>query len=147
MPIHPVRPSTTATASGRVEVPGLTGWMGIARVVRTQVLSIRESDYVTAARALGVREPRILRRHVVPAVLPSVATYATLAVGGTMLTEAALAYLGTGVGGGNPSWGALVASGAATVTSAWWPMVFPALAIAVSVVGANLLASRMEPAT
>lgn len=128
-------------------VLGLTGWMGIARVVRTQVLSIRELDYVTAARALGVSEPEIVWRHLLPAVLPSVAMYATLALGGTMLTEAALAFLGTGAGGGNPSWGALVAAGAATVTSAWWPMVFPTLAIAFSVVGANLLASRLEPAS
>lgn len=127
-------------------VLGLTGWMGTARVVRTELLAVRELDYVQAARALGLRERTILRRHLLPAVWPTVGVWAPVTLGSSLLTEAALAFLGPGAGSGAPSWGALVAAAGGQTASAWWLLVFPAGAITLTVVGANLLAEGLRDA-
>lgn len=124
---------------------GLTSWPAAARLVRGQVLSLREREYVVAARAAGVSEMRILFRHVLPAALPPVVTQAALAVGGAILVEAGLSFLG--LGDRNViSWGGLLNDAQQFVRRAWWLSVFPGLAITLTVVGTNLLADGLNEA-
>jgi len=120
-------------------VLGLTGWMGTTRIVRGEVLSIREQEYVQAARALGFGPGRILRRHVLPNALTPVIVAATLGVGNTILAEAALSFLGLGVQPPTPSWGAMVAAGRDVMIDAWWITAFPGLAIVATVMSFNLV--------
>jgi peptide/nickel transport system permease protein len=122
----------------------LIGWVGYARVVRGQVLQAREFDYVSAARAIGAGTPRILIRHVLPAALPALTVQATLGMGGAILSEAALSFLGLGVQPPTPSWGAMINYGRAHVLDAPHLTVFPGLAIAVVVLGLNLLGDRLR---
>jgi peptide/nickel transport system permease protein len=112
---------------------GLTGWMGVARLVRAEVLSIRELDYVLAARALGARDARIIFRHILPNALSPVLVSATLGVAGAILTESALSFLGIGVQPPTPSWGNILTSGKDYLEFAWWLSLFPGLAILVTV--------------
>ena len=126
-------------------VLGLTGWMHVARTVRTEVLSVRERDFVTAARALGVPEARILARHVLPNVLTPVVIYAALGLGGTMLTEAALAYLGRGASTGT-SWGALIHEGSSRLASEPWAAGIPGFCLMLSVVAFNLVGDGIRDA-
>ena len=117
----------------------LIGWVGYARVVRAQVLQAREFEYVAAARAIGAATPRILIRHVLPAALPALTVQATLGMGGAILSEAALSFLGLGVQPPTPSWGAMLNYGRVHVLDAPHLTVFPGLAIALVVLGLNLL--------
>ena len=117
----------------------LIGWVGYARVVRAQVLQAREFEYVAAARAIGAATPRILIRHVLPAALPALTVQATLGMGGAILSEAALSFLGLGVQPPAPSWGAMLNYGRVHVLDAPHLTVFPGLAIALVVLGLNLL--------
>ncbi len=123
---------------------GLTAWMGVARVVRSELLAVRELDHVVAARALGLRGATIARRHLLPAVVPTLLVWAPAIFGQALLAEAALAFLGPGAGATTPSWGALVAAGAGQVSSAWWAVAAPVGAITVAVVGAHLLADGIR---
>ncbi len=124
---------------------GLTSWPGAARLVRGQVLSLREREYVVAARAAGVPEGRILVRHVLPAALPPVVTHAALGVGGAILVEAGLSFLG--LGDRNViSWGGLLNDAQPFVRRVWWLSVFPGLAITLTVLGTNLLADGLNEA-
>jgi peptide/nickel transport system permease protein len=127
-------------------VLGLTGWMGTARIVRGQVLSIREEDYVQAARALGLGRWRILLRHVLPNALTPVIVAATLGVGNTILAEAALSFLGLGVQPPTASWGNMVASGRDVMLNAWWIAAFPGLAIVLTVMSFNLVGDGLRDA-
>ncbi len=127
-------------------VLGLTGWMGTARIVRGQVLSIREEDYVQAARALGLNRWRILTRHVLPNALTPVIVAATLGVGNTILAEAALSFLGLGVQPPTASWGNMVASGRDVMLHAWWIAAFPGLAIVLTVMSFNLVGDGLRDA-
>jgi peptide/nickel transport system permease protein len=122
----------------------LIGWVGYARVVRAQVLQAREFEYVAAARAIGAATPRILVRHVLPAALPALTVQATLGIGGTILSEAALSFLGLGVQPPTPSWGAMLNYGRAHILDAPHLTVFPGLAIALVVLGLNLLGDSLR---
>jgi peptide/nickel transport system permease protein len=120
------------------------GWVGYARLVRAQVLQAREFEYVLAARALGAPAPRILFRHILPAALPALTVQATLGMGGAILSEAALSFLGLGVQPPTPSWGAMINFGRAHVLDAPHLTVFPGIAIAVVVLGLNLLGDSLR---
>lgn len=122
----------------------LIGWVGYARVVRAQVLQAREFEYVAAARAIGAATPRILLRHVLPAALPALTVQATLGMGGVILSEAALSFLGLGVQPPTPSWGAMLNYGRAHVLDAPHLTVLPGLAIALVVLGLNLLGDSLR---
>jgi len=122
----------------------LIGWVGYARVVRAQVLQAREFEYVAAARAIGAATPRILIRHVLPAALPALTVQATLGMGGAILSEAALSFLGLGVQPPTPSWGAMLNYGRAHVLDAPHLTVFPGLAIALVVLGLNLVGDSLR---
>ena len=124
----------------------LIGWVGYARLVRGQVLRAREFEYVQAARALGASVPRILVRHVIPTTLPAVSVQATLGMGGAILSEAALSFLGLGVQPPTPSWGTMLSYGKAHLLDAPHLTVFPGLAIAVLVLGFNFLGDGLRDA-
>lgn len=125
---------------------GLTGWMGVARLVRAEFLSLRERDFVQAVKALGARDGRIIFRHILPNALSPVLVSATLGVAGAILTESALSFLGIGVQPPTPSWGNMLIAGKQTLGSAWWLSVFPGLAILVTVLGYNLLGEGIRDA-
>jgi|FaiFalDrversion2_1042247.scaffolds.fasta_scaffold00055_4 peptide/nickel transport system permease protein len=115
------------------------GWPSYARVVRGEVLSLRERDFVTAARVLGASDGHIMWRHLLPNFVNSVVVLATIQVAAVVLIEAALSFLGVGVPIGTPSWGMMVAEGRDYIRIAWWLVTFPGLAIALVCLMANLL--------
>ncbi len=117
---------------------GIGSWVGFARLIRGEVLSIRERDYVHAARALGVGDLRIMLRHIMPNAIQPAIVGASLAFGGVILTEAALSFLGLGVNTLVPTWGKMIADSRDYITLAWH-LNFPAVAIMLVVLGANLL--------
>jgi peptide/nickel transport system permease protein len=125
---------------------GLTSWMGVARLVRAEFLSLRERDFVLAARALGARDSRIIFRHILPNSLSPVLVSATLGVAGAILTESALSFLGIGVQPPTPSWGNMLIAGKQTLGTAWWLSAFPGLAILITVLGYNLLGEGIRDA-
>jgi peptide/nickel transport system permease protein len=125
-------------------VLGLTGWERYARVVRAEVLALRERDFVEAARAMGAGVARIVRRHVLPNTLSSVIVLSTLQVAQAILQEAALSFLGVGTGNAYPTWGQMIAQGRDVVTVAWWLPTFPGLAILVTVLSINLVGDRLR---
>jgi len=122
------------------------GWVGYARLVRGQVLRVRELEYVQAARALGATTPRILVRHIVPATLPALIVQATLGMGGAILAEASLSFLGLGVQPPTPSWGTMLNYGRSHLIDAPHLTIFPGLAIAVLVLGFNFLGDGLRDA-
>jgi len=122
----------------------LIGWVGYARLVRGQVLRARELEFVQAARALGASTPRILVRHVIPTTLPAVTVQATLGMGGAILAEASLSFLGLGVQPPTPSWGTMLNYGRIHLLDAPHLTVFPGLAIAVLVLGFNFLGDGLR---
>jgi peptide/nickel transport system permease protein len=124
----------------------LIGWVGYARLVRGQVLRARELEFVQAARALGATTPRILARHIIPTALPAVTVQATLGMGGAILAEAALSFLGLGVQPPTPSWGTMLSYGRAHMLEAPHLTIFPGLAIAVLVLGFNFLGDGLRDA-
>ena len=124
----------------------LIGWVGYARLVRGQVLRARELEFVQAARALGAAAPRILARHIIPTALPAVTVQATLGMGGAILAEAALSFLGLGVQPPTPSWGTMLSYGRAHMLEAPHLTIFPGLAIAVLVLGFNFLGDGLRDA-
>ena len=114
-------------------------WVGYARLVRGQVLKVREMEYVTAAKALGARSPRVIVRHVLPNVINPVIVMATLGLAGAILAEAALSFLGLGVQPPTPSWGAMLTSGRRYLGLANHLAIFPGAAIMLAVMGLNFL--------
>ena len=120
-------------------VLGGTSWMAASRLVRAEILSLRERDFIVAARGMGMHPLRIFWRHLLPNALPPVLIDTTLRVGDLILIEAALSFLGFGVQPPIPSWGNMVADGASTLTTAWWVAAFPGIAICLAVVAFNLL--------
>lgn len=118
---------------------GVTGWVGYARVVRGEVLSIREKEFVEAARAIGASHGRILLLHLLPNVAASIIVISSLRVAGMILVEASLSFLGLGVQPPTPTWGGMVAEGRDLVYRAWWVSTFPGIAIFIVVLGINLL--------
>jgi peptide/nickel transport system permease protein len=127
-------------------VIGLTGWMGVARLVRAEFLSLREREFVTAARALGAGDTRLILRHMLPNALAPVMVSATLGVAGAILTESALSFLGLGVQPPTPSWGNILTAGKDNIEIAWWLSVFPGLAILITVMSYNLLGEGIREA-
>lgn len=129
-------------------VIGVVGWAGMARLVRGQVLVVRELEYVQAMRALGARDRRILLRHVLPNVIAPVVIAATLGIAGAIMAEAALSFLGLGVQPPTPSWGAMIADGRdlSQLRNAPWTSLAPGLAIGVAVLGFNLLGDALRDA-
>lgn len=127
-------------------VIGLTGWMGVARLVRAEVLAIREMEYIQAARCIGCSDRRIILRHILPNALSPVLVAATLGVAGAILTESALSFLGIGVQPPTPSWGNILTSGKDYIEFAWWLSLFPGLAILITVLSYNLLGEGIRDA-
>lgn len=125
---------------------GATGWMATARLVRAQVLALRNLDYVKAAEALGAGGRGVIWRHLIPNTLTVIIVAATLRIGGIILTEASLSFLGLGVPPPTPSWGQMVFEGREVLLSAWWLSTFPGIAIAVTVIGFNLLGDALKDA-
>jgi len=125
---------------------GLTGWMGVARLVRAEFLSLRGRDFVVAAQSIGVSDQRLIFRHILPNALSPVIVSATLGVAGAILTESALSFLGIGVQPPTPSWGNMLITGKQTLGSAWWLSVFPGMAILLTVLGYNLLGEGLRDA-
>ncbi len=129
-----------------VTVLGATSWMGVARLVRGQILSIKEREYVQATRALGLPHARILFRHVLPNAFSPVIVAATLMIGDVILTEATLSFLGLGVQPPTASWGNIINQGRDNLLGAWWVATFPGLAIVLTVVSYNLLGDGLRDA-
>jgi peptide/nickel transport system permease protein len=129
-----------------VIVLGLSSWMGIARLVRGEVQSIREREFITAAQAAGLGQLRILLRHILPNVLTPVIVNATLRIGGMILIEAALSYLNLGVQAPTASWGNIIFEGKDALVRAWWISTFPGLAIVFTVVSFNLIGDGLRDA-
>jgi len=125
---------------------GLVYWGGYARVVRGQVLSLREWDYVTAARAMGAGDGRIIVRHILTNVLAPVIVMATLMMGDAILIEATLSFLGMGAQPPTPSWGSILAGGRTYLRLAPWVSLIPGLAIMLTVLGFNLLGDGLRDA-
>ncbi|MBF8189933.1 ABC transporter permease [Nonomuraea sp. K274] len=119
-------------------VLGLTGWVSYARVVRAEVLSLREREFVTAARAIGDSGPQIMVRHLVPNIVAPLATIGTLQVAAMIVAEASLSYLGLGVPPSVPTWGSMLADGQLYLRSAWWIAVFSGAAIMMTTLAINV---------
>ncbi len=127
-------------------VIGLTGWMGVARLVRAEFLSLRKRDFVLAARISGASNLRIVFSEILPNAIAPIIVSATLGVGGAILTESALSFLGIGVQPPTPSWGNMLTEGKDNLEIAWWLSVYPGLAILVTVLGYNLLGEGLRDA-
>jgi peptide/nickel transport system permease protein len=125
-------------------VIGLTNWMGIARLVRAEILSLKSKEFVMAAKAQGFSESRIILRHVLPNALSPVYVVATLGIGGAILTESALSFLGIGVQPPTPSWGNILTQAKDNIEVAWWLSLYPGLAIFFTVMGYNLLGEGLR---
>jgi peptide/nickel transport system permease protein len=140
-----LRPSLTS----ELLVLGLVNWTPVARVVRGETLAAREMLFVEAARALGASHARIVLRHILPQLAPTLLVLASLSVATTILLDAGLSYLGVGVPPPAPSWGAMLTGGQSYYRTAPWLAFWPGLAIVLAVGGFNLLAfglqRRLEP--
>jgi peptide/nickel transport system permease protein len=126
---------------------GATGWFATSRLVRAEVLRIREEAFVRAAEALGARRRHVILRHLLPNTLGPLLVAATLGVGDVILLEAGLSFLGLGVQPPTPSWGSMVLESREVLVSAPWAGIFPGLAIVITVLSANLLGDAMRDAT
>ena len=127
-------------------VIGFTSWMGAARLVRAETLSLKERDFVAAARAQGAGNLRIIFRHILPNSLAPILVWATLGVAGAILVESSLSFLGIGVQPPTPSWGNMLTAGKDNIEFAWWLSVYPGLAILVTVLGYYLLGEGIQDA-
>lgn len=125
-------------------VIGATSWMGLARLVRAEFLSLREREFAVAAKALGASDFRIAFRHILPNALAPVFVSATLSVGGAILLESGLSFLGLGVQIPTPSWGNIINTGRFYIDSAWWLTLFPGLAILVTVLSFYLVGEGLR---
>lgn len=120
-------------------VLAMVSWAGFVRNVRADVLTLREREYVLMARVCGASPARVIVRHILPGVIPTIMVIATLAVGGLILTEATLSFLGAGIPAPTPSWGLMVSEGREYLTTAWWSSFFPGLAIFLVVMSLNFM--------
>jgi peptide/nickel transport system permease protein len=121
---------------------GLTSWMGVARLVRAEALSLKNRPYIQAASLGGTRPLRLAWRHVLPNLLPPIATSASLGLAAAILTEAGLSYLGLGVQPPTPSWGAMLTEGKSVMEVAWWLTALPGVAILMTVLGFTLAVEK-----
>ena len=129
-----------------VLILGLTAWFGTSRLVRAEVLSLRERDMVAAARALGARDLEIVRRHVLPNVLTPVIVSATLGVAAVVINEATLSFLGIGIADPAPSLGNIIRDGSPYLATAWWVALFPGIALVVTALAYNLAGDGLRDA-
>jgi ABC-type dipeptide/oligopeptide/nickel transport system permease subunit len=129
-----------------IVVLGLTGWERYTRIVRAEVMALREKEFVEAARAIGVGRLRVIFRHVLPNTMSSIVVLSTLQVAQAILAEAALSFLGVGSGRAYPTWGQMISLGRDFVTVAWWLSTLPGLAICLTVLAINLVGDRLRDA-
>ncbi len=127
-------------------VIGVTGWMDVARLVRAEFLSLKEREFILAARAIGASDLRIILRHILPNALSPVFVAATFGIAGAILIESSLSFLGLGVQPPEPSWGNILTSGKDNITVAWWLSFFPGLAILITVLSYNLVGEGLRDA-
>ena len=125
---------------------GILGWPSIARVFRSAILSVKENDYVDAARAMGASDARIIARHIFPNSVASIIVYATMNIGGAILTESALSFLGMGVVPPDPSWGIMISDGETYLATQPWLMIMPGIAILTTVLAFTLLGDGLRDA-
>ncbi len=129
-----------------IVVLGFTGWERYTRVVRAEVMALREKEFIEAARAIGAGRLRLIVRHVLPNTVSSIVVMSTLQVAQAILAEAALSFLGVGSGNAYPTWGQMIALGRDFVTVAWWLPTLPGLAILLTVLAINLVGDRLRDA-
>jgi peptide/nickel transport system permease protein len=125
---------------------GLTGWFGLSRIVRGQVLALKHAEFVTAARALGASRRRILWRHLLPNVVSPIAVAATLGVAHVIVLEAGLSFLGIGVPQPEASWGNIIRDGSDQLAALWWMSLFPGLMMVLTVMTLNVLGETLRDA-
>lgn len=125
---------------------GATGWFGLSRLVRSQVIALRTQDFVAAAEAIGATGSRILVRHILPNVVPTIIVAATLGVGQVIVLEAGLSYLGLGVQPPDASWGSIIQDGADQIGTMWWVSLFPGLLIVTTAIACNALGDALRDA-
>lgn len=125
-------------------VIGVTSWMGVARLIRAEFLSLKEREFIEAARAIGAGDLRIITRHLIPNGIGPVLVSATLGIAGAILLESGLSFLGLGVQPPTPSWGNILTEAKSTLGIAWWITLFPGLAILITVLGYNLLGEGLR---
>jgi len=129
-----------------VLILGLVNWTYLARIIRAEVLSLRERDFVEAARALGARDRAIVGRQLIPNLTGPLLVFATLSMAGNILLESALSFLGVGIQPPTPSWGNMIQEGVGFYNVAWWITLFPGLAILLTVVSLNLIGDGLRDA-
>jgi peptide/nickel transport system permease protein len=127
-----------------IVVVGVSGWVVYARIVRGEVLSLREREFVQAARAVGSSPGRVIVRHLVPNAFAPWLVIATLDMARVIIVESALSFLGLGIPPPTPTWGGMLADGRVYMSTAWWLATFPGLAILVTVLGINLLGDGLR---
>ncbi|MCX8030093.1 MAG: ABC transporter permease [Thermodesulfovibrionales bacterium] len=125
---------------------GVTGWMDVARLVRAEFLTLKEREFIKAAKAIGANDLRIIFKHILPNALSSVFVAATFGIAGAILIESSLSFLGLGVQPPDPSWGNILTSGKDNITVAWWLSFFPGLAILITVLSYNLIGEGLRDA-
>jgi peptide/nickel transport system permease protein len=125
---------------------GLLGWPNSARIVRGEFLSLRERDYVTAARAVGMGDLRIIFRHILPNVIGPITVAATLGIAGAIIAEASLSYLGLGIQPPVPSWGNMIRDGQNSLRNAWWIVTFPGLMASLTTFSLYMLGDGLREA-
>lgn len=123
---------------------GVTGWFGVSRLVRAEVRTVREREYVVAARSLGASNARIVGRHILPNVVGPVVVAATLGVANVIVLEAGLSYLGIGAREPDPSWGTIFLNGSSSFVDSWWVAVFPGLTMLITVLAFNVLGDALR---
>jgi peptide/nickel transport system permease protein len=147
LPLLIVLASYTQAAAGSMAlIIGLLSWMGTARVVRGEVLTIKETAYVEAARSLGATNGRIILRHVLPNAVGPIVVGATLAVGNAIILESSLSFLGLGVQPPTPTWGNMLMDAQATMATKPWLTIFPGLAILLVVLSVNFIGDGLQDA-
>jgi peptide/nickel transport system permease protein len=129
-----------------IMVIAIINWTYIARIVRGQVLSLREKEFVESARSLGASNLRIITREILPNLLAPLIVYSSLLIPANILLEAALSFLGVGVTGGTPSWGGMISEATTLFPEAWWFMLFPGLALLLTVLAFNLVGDGLQDA-
>lgn len=127
-------------------VIGLTNWMDVARLVRAEFLSLKEKDFVSAAKAVGASDKRLIFKHILPNALSPVFVAATFGVAGAILIESGLSFLGLGVQPPTPSWGNILTAGKDNIEVAWWLSLYPGLAILITVLSYNLVGEGLRDA-
>lgn len=133
-----------ASLTNLVLVLGLTNWVQYVRVVRAECLVLREREFMQAARAMGASVPRLLLRHLLPNVASSAVVISSLLIARMILFESSLSYLGLGVPPDTPTWGGMIADGRDYISTAWWVVAMPGLALFATVVGVNLIGDRLR---